>query len=170
MLTRRFVVLTGLLAMMVFLGGCESVKSPPGTTTTIILLRHADRYPWDKDLNEKGIERAKALPAALADIKVDVIYSPDKIRNLDTVKPFIAENGTELRIIDTSGAAERLVGENPGKTVLWVGNTGNLQSIYGTLGGKDEHPKIYGDIFILTITDKGLKKVEKRNFGGLGGD
>jgi len=170
MLTRRFVILASLLATMLFLGGCESVKSPPGTITTVILLRHADRYQWEKNLNEKGVERAKTLPAALADIKVDVIYSPDKVRNLDTVKPFIAENGTELRVIDTSGAAEKMVAENPGKTVLWVGNTDNLQSIYGTLGGKDEHPKIYGDIFILTLTDKGLQKVEKRNFGGPGGN
>lgn len=150
------------------LGACSVVHSPPGTTTTVVLLRHADRTPPLDVLNDKGIERAKALPAAVADLDITVIYSPDKNRNLQTVKPLIAERGTELKIIPISNVAERLLSENPGKTVMWVGNTDNLQTIYGQLGGKDVPPVIYGEIFIMTVGDTGPPKIEKRNFGGKG--
>jgi hypothetical protein len=150
------------------LTACTSVHSPPGTTTTVILLRHADRFPFSSELNEKGIARAKALPATVADLDIDVIYSPDKKRNLDTVKPLIEQRGIRLNVIAVDDVAERLVSENPGKTVMWVGNTDNLQTIYGQLGGKDRPPEIYGDLFIMRIADDGPPAIEKRNFGGKG--
>jgi broad specificity phosphatase PhoE len=128
-------------------------------------LRHADRAPFATDLNEKGIARAEALPAAVADLDIDVIYSPDKKRNLDTVKPLIAQRGIKLRVIEISNVAERLIMENPGKTVMWVGNTDTLQSIYGQLGGKDRQPDKYGEIAIMQIYEDGPPKIMNRTFG-----
>ncbi|USG62748.1 histidine phosphatase family protein [Sneathiella marina] len=164
MLRTAFMILAGLLV----LSACSVVHSPPGTETTVILLRHADRTAPFDELNEKGVARANALPAAVADLDIDVIYSPDRKRNLDTVKPLIEERGIELRVVDILGAGPRLIEENPGKTVLWVGNTDNLQTIYGQMGGKKEPPVIYGEIFIMTVGDSGPPKIEKRNFGGKG--
>lgn len=163
---RRRIITLGLMGLCFgLLAACSTVNSPPGTETTVILLRHADREPFATDLNEKGVARAKALPAAVADLEIDVIYSPDKKRNLDTVKPLIVERGIELRVIGVSGAAERMVSENPGKTVMWVGNTDNLQSIYGQLGGKDRQPDKYGEIAIMQIYDEGPPTITKRTFG-----
>ena len=71
-------------------------------------------------------------------------------------------------MIDILGAGDRILEENPGKTVLWVGNTDNLQTIYGQLGGKEEPPVIYGEIFVMTVRDSSPPKIEKRNFGGKG--
>ena len=158
-----FIVIGALLV-----SACSVVHSPPGTETTVILLRHADRTAPFDELNEKGLARAKALPAAVADMKIDVIYSPDRNRNLQTVKPLIEQRDIELRVVDILGAGPRLIEENPGKTILWVGNTDNLQTIYGQMGGKDEPPEIYGQIFIMTIRDSGPPKIEKRTFGGKG--
>ncbi|WP_288902535.1 histidine phosphatase family protein [uncultured Sneathiella sp.] len=165
----RRVVILGLTTICLgFLAACSTYNSPPGTTTTVILLRHADRTPLHTELNEKGKARALALPAAVADLDIDVIYSPDKKRNLDTVKPLIEQRGIELRVIDASNVAERLIKENPGKTVMWVGNTDNLQSIYGQLGGRDREPNIYGEIAIMRVHDSGPPDIELRNFGGKG--
>ncbi|MFC4273005.1 histidine phosphatase family protein [Sneathiella chungangensis] len=150
---------------VLLLAACSSVHSPPGTETTVILLRHADRIPFKSDLNEKGIARARALPAAVADLDIDVIYSPDKKRNLDTVAPLIEERGIELRVIEVSNVAKRLVEENPGKTVMWVGNTDNLQTIYGQLGGDGRQPDKYGEIAIMQIYEDGPPKIEMRYFG-----
>tara|TARA_R110002073_G_scaffold180739_1_gene339096 strand:+ start:2605 stop:3183 length:579 start_codon:yes stop_codon:yes gene_type:complete len=147
------------------LAACTVVHSPPGTTTTVILLRHADRAPFQSDLNEKGVARAKALPAAVADLDINIIYSPDKKRNLDTVAPLIAERGIELRVIEVSDVAKRLVEENPGKTVIWVGNTDNLQTVYGLLGGRGHPPNNYGDLFVMQIGENGPPKIEMRHFG-----
>jgi Histidine phosphatase superfamily (branch 1) len=166
--TRTLRSLLLFVAGAIFLTACTVVHSPPGTETTVILLRHADRTaPFDK-LNEKGIARAKALPAAVADLDIDVIYSPDRKRNLETVKPLIDQRNIDLKVVDILGAGPRMIEENPGKTVLWVGNTDNLQTIYGQLGGKGESPEVYGDIFIMTIGASGPPKIEKRNFGGKG--
>ena len=166
MIGKRFIlgVLTAF-SVIFLLSACSTVNSPPGTETTVILLRHADRAPFATDLNEKGIARAEALPAAVADLDIDVIYSPDKKRNLDTVKPLIAQRGIKLRVIEISNVAERLIMENPGKTVMWVGNTDNLQSIYGQLGGKDRQPDKYGEIAIMQIYEDGPPKIMKRTFG-----
>ncbi|MEH6545966.1 MAG: histidine phosphatase family protein [Sneathiella sp.] len=166
--TAKRTTLVFILFSALFLSACSVVHSPPGTETTVILLRHADRTaPFDK-LNEKGVARAQALPAAVADLDIDVIYSPDRKRNLDTVKPLIEQQNIELRVVDILGAGPRLIEENPGKTVMWVGNTDNLQTVYGEMGGKDEPPVIYGEIFIMTIGEDGPPKIEKRNFGGKG--
>jgi len=153
------------LAAVFLLSACSTVNSLPGTTTTVILVRHADRFPFSSDLNQDGIARAKALPAAVADLDIDVIYSPDKKRNLDTVIPLIEQRGIELRVIDISNVAERLVTENSGKTVMWVGNTDNLQTIFGQLGGKDRAPDKYGEIAIMLVHDDGPPEIEWRSFG-----
>ncbi len=164
----RMPVIAVLLAAVTLLAACSTYNSPPGTTTTVILLRHADRTPLHTELNEKGKERAKALPAAVADLDIDVIYSPDKKRNLDTVVPLIEQRGIELRVVEVSNVAERMLNENPGKTVMWVGNTDNLQTIYGQLGGRDREPNIYGEIAVMRIHDSGPPDIEMRNFGGKG--
>ena len=41
------------------------VRSKPGTTTTVILIRHADRDKDSDVLNEKGRKRALALVEAV---------------------------------------------------------------------------------------------------------
>ncbi|MEX1035366.1 MAG: histidine phosphatase family protein [Sneathiella sp.] len=157
-----------LFTAIALLAACTSHNSASGTTTTVILLRHADRIPLHTDLTEKGKARAQALPAAVADLDIDVIYSPDKKRNLDTVAPLIEQRGIELRVIGASNVAERLLRENPGGTVMWVGNTDNLQTIYGQLGGTGRQPDIYGEIAVMRIYDSGPPDIEMRNFGGKG--
>ena len=49
------------------LAGCaaDRVQSRPGTTTTVILTRHADTDPGFGQLNGTGRERAKALVDAV---------------------------------------------------------------------------------------------------------
>ncbi|MEH6477853.1 MAG: histidine phosphatase family protein [Sneathiella sp.] len=166
--TAKRVISVFILIGALLVSACSVVHSPPGTETTVILLRHADRTAPFDELNEKGVARAQALPAAVADLDIDVIYSPDRKRNLQTVAPLIDQHSIELRVVDILGAGPRLIEENPGKTVMWVGNTDNLQTIYGEMGGKDEPPVIYGEIFIMTIGEDGPPKIEKRNFGGKG--
>ncbi len=163
---RSFRVLALVLTAGLMLAACDTVvKSPTGTSTTVVLIRHADRSPAEKDLNAKGRARAAALPAALEGMPIDAIYSPDLKRNLDTVAPLAAQRGLTVKVIKVSWVADRLVGENPGKTVLWVGNTTNLKSIYANLGGTGEPPINYGDLYVMRIPDKGPAQVTRKRFG-----
>lgn len=159
-----------VLAALLALAGCAQqaqVRSPAGTTTTVILLRHADRFPGFPELSDAGRARAAALPGALAGLEIQAIYSPDLARNLATVEPLAQERGIEVMVVEVPGVAARLVGENAGKTVLWVGNTDNLETIFRELGGEGPPPNNYGDLYILKIPHRGPTGVTRSRFGAL---
>src|SRR5688572_19017120 len=61
-------------------------------TTTVILVRHAERVDKDGDvpLIEPGFERAKELARVLADARVSAIYVTQWQRTLQTVEPLLA--------------------------------------------------------------------------------
>lgn len=164
-LARRFFA-TAFFVPLMILAGCAApeIKSPPGTTTTIVLLRHADRNPLQEDLTEEGRARAAALPAALADMPIDAIYTLQIQRNLDTAQPLARARNLPIQVIEESYIAPRLVRENPGKTVVWVGNTDNLEVIHRDLRGDGPPPTRYGDIFIVKLPDDGPTVVTKRRF------
>ena len=86
-------------------------------------------------------------------------------RNLGTAKPLARQRGIKIKVIKDSRVAARLVNENPGKVVLWVGNSANLEEIYRDLGGEGRAPLSYGDLYILRVPDKGETEVIKRHFG-----
>ena len=137
------------------------VAVPQGTT--LIILRHADRD--GEDLNAKGIARAEALVTALKGIRIDAIYSPGIKRNLDTAAPLAAARGLEVKRIPAENPAARLMAENPGKTVVWIGNKGNLQSIWDAIAAPEPAPLAYGDLFFVTRARVGSPIVERRRFG-----
>ncbi len=153
--------------------GCKTVEvhSKPGTTTTVILIRHADRDD-SFHLTEKGHRRAKALVESIGDMGIAAIYSPDVERNLDTVRPLANHSGIEITLTPKTSMwiAEKIVQEiltkHAGGIVVWVGNvSGNLQEVYRLLGGRGRGPLKYGDLYILTISDRGPVKVAKSRFG-----
>ncbi len=165
-----------LVAIIVFLSiivvGCASaLHSKPGTTTTVILIRHADRDDLG-ELTAQGHARARALVDAVGNMDIAAIYSPDLSRNIDTVKPLALHLGIDITYTPkvsmpmVGKIANEILTKYAGRTVLWVGNvSGNLQAIYHRLGGKDRGPLDYGQLFILTIPDQGPTRVAKSSFG-----
>lgn len=149
----------------------NGVHSRPGTTTTIILTRHAERTQVTKVLTEKGQQRARDLVGAVADLEVAAIYSPDLERNLDTVRPLAKHLGIEISVQPASSTplvdqiVDDMLERHAGKTVLWVGNVANLRAMYWRLGGDGEGPIGYGDLFIVTLPDTGPASIEKRRYG-----
>jgi hypothetical protein len=165
------------LAAIAFSGaliGCAAVEvnSGPGTTTTVILTRHADRDRVDGNLNERGRERAQALVDAVKDMGVTAIYSPDITRNLDTVRPLAAHLGIAITktpsfsLMESRSIVAEILEKHAGGVVVWVGNvSGNLQRMYHLLGGTGTGPVEYGDLHILTIPDRGPVKVVRKRYG-----
>jgi hypothetical protein len=156
------------------LAGCApaKVQSKPGTTTTVILTRHADTDPGSGKLNPTGRERAKALAEALGGVGVTAIYSPNLERNLDTVGPLASRAGIEITrtagvsLFAARSIVDEILDKHAGGVVVWVGNaSGNLQAVYRMLGGSGMGPVEYGDLHILTIPDQGVVGVVKRRYG-----
>jgi Histidine phosphatase superfamily (branch 1) len=171
--TKRLIAWLVILMFVAGMAGCigARVHSKPGTTTTVILIRHADRDE-EYHLTAKGRARAEALADAVGDMGITAIFSPDLERNIDTVKPLADHLGIEITLKPKTSMpkahaiASEMVTDHAGSTVLWVGNiSGNLQAIYYRLGGKGRGPLEYGDLYILTVADKGPTEVAKSKYG-----
>lgn len=170
---------TGILVMLALLlagpAGCSSmagsVSSEQGTTTTVIMTRHAERTQVSKVLTAKGHQRARDLVTVLEGHDLAAIYSPDLERNLDTVKPLAEARGITITVKPAKSTplvddiVDEMLSTWPGGTVLWVGNVDNLQKMYWRLGGDGDGPIVYGDLFFMTVRDDGTTEIEKTRFG-----
>ena len=166
-----------IMAIMFLFLGCSvghagsKVPSKPETTTTVILIRHAERDNFF-NITTQGREHAKALVDTVSDIGITAIYSPDLERNLDTVRPLARHLGIDITL--TPRISKKMVDKivhgiltrHTGEVVLLVGNgSGNLRSLHHRLGGTGEGPYQYGDLYIYTILDQGSVIVVKSRYG-----
>lgn len=136
----------------------QSVSLQPGST--LIIVRHADRD--GEALSLVGHRRARALVPALADVRIDAIYSRDIARNLETAAPLAADRGLPVGLIEAENPARDLARLGAGRSVLWVGNRTNIEPLWEALGTEGDPPVDYGDLFIVRASD-GLQ-VERRRF------
>ncbi len=165
-------LLLGSLILLLSIPGCgPTLHSKPGTTTTVILIRHVERDDYGR-LTEAGKERALALVDAVGDMGITAIYSPNLERNLETVEPLARHLGIEVTLTPkvsmpmVGSISQEILTEHAGEVVLWVGNvSGNLQAIYSRLGGEGDGPLKYGQLYIIKVADSGPAQVEKTSFG-----
>jgi Histidine phosphatase superfamily (branch 1) len=99
------------LGVVVLMVACNvptpPIISQPGTTTTIIMVRHAERDPgMDPPLNAEGQARAQSLANMLGENGVTAIYTVDYIRNKQTVQPLADKLGLTPAIVDVTQLAD----------------------------------------------------------------
>ena len=128
--------------------------------TTLIILRHADRE--GEDLTTTGIARANALVKALEGVDINAIYSPGIKRNIETAAPLARDRGITIQRIPAENPAAQLMASGAGKTIVWVGNKGNLNAIWDAIGAPGLPPLTYGDLFFVTRARLGSLSVERR--------
>jgi len=171
---RKIKLLVLLLSTLVLLSSCTvgNVQSKPGTTTVVVLTRHADRDKDDIHINARGKKRAQALVTAVDGLGITGIYSPDLERNLETAEPLAKKyrikitRKSVLSVFWADDVIKEILDKHSGGAVVWIGNTsGNLKAMYRGLGGKGDEPEEYGDLYIMTISDKGLADVKRLNYG-----
>lgn len=170
-LINRLLISSVSILLLSALAGCASMAtvthSQPGTTTTIILTRHADRDFMASALNEKGLARAEALVKAVGGMPITAIYSPDLKRNLDTARPLAKHLGIKINVVPIvmRQVATTILTEHPGEVVLWVGNTNNRKDFFELLGGEGAAPIVYGDLYIMEIQESGDPAVTRLRYG-----
>ena len=126
---KSILALVLMSSLMLMLMSCASgnVKSAPGTTTTIILIRHAEKVekasvngPF---LLPEGQARARALAEKLDDMGVTAIYSPKLGRNIKTVQPLADKLGLiisvkeNLNIFGVDSLADTMLAAHPGGVI-----------------------------------------------------
>jgi phosphohistidine phosphatase SixA len=154
-------------------------QSPPGTKTTIILLRHAGRdiYSGEADdpLTWQGRRRAQHLPEVIGHMGITAIYCTNLRRNRETAQPLADHLGLKLnlvsqsRLYDYKKLSRELLDEffakHAGGVVVWVGNIRNVEEMYKLLDGTGSPPTEYGDVFIVTVPDVRPPRIKKMTYG-----
>ena len=153
-------------------------QSPPGTKTTIILLRHAGRdiYSGEADdpLTWQGRRRAQHLPEVIGHMGITAIYCTNLRRNRETAQPLADHLGLKLnlvsqsRLYDYKKLSRELLDEffakHAGGVVVWVGNIRNVEEMYKLLDGTGSPPTEYGDVFIVTVPDVTPPRIKKMTY------
>jgi phosphohistidine phosphatase SixA len=153
-------------------------QSPPGTKTTIILLRHAGRDIYsaeaDDPLTWQGRRRAQHLVEVIGDMGVSAIYCTNLRRNRDTAQPLADHLGLKLNLVSQSrlydykklsrDLLDEFLTKHAGGVVVWVGNLRNLEAMYKLLDGTGSPPTEYGDVFIVEIPDVTPPRIRKMTY------
>lgn len=185
--TNRFLFLTLIIPLLISCTGSgklDNILSPPGTTTTFILLRHAEKADLtpESPLSAPGRERARALVDALAPWSVTAIYCSALRHNSETVQPLPEHPGLAAQTIpgwqflNTRQFAQDLIPQalatHGGGVILWAGNSSaaetwgsNLQEFYQQFGGDGQGPRAYDDLFVIVVDDSGAINIQKRHYG-----
>ncbi|WP_069132650.1 phosphoglycerate mutase family protein [Rhodohalobacter halophilus] len=157
-----------LIVLFTALFGSLEVQAQ-SDTTTFILVRHAEKVDdsADPDLSEAGYERAERLTEMLERISFDAVYSSDRIRTRETVRPIAEQHSLEILLYEPhepEAEVARLLQSNRGKTVLVSGHSNTTPFFANELLGR-EHFKDkfdesdYGNLLIITIDNEGESRL-----------
>jgi broad specificity phosphatase PhoE len=142
------------------------------TTTTIVLVRHAEKQLGtieDPPLTQEGDERAQRLAGLFGDRSavgaVQAIYATKTRRAQATAAPLAARLGLPVAIADDppGALARRLRREQHGGVTLVVGHSNTVPQIVAALTSRQDIPAIadddFGTIYVVTVPDVGRASV-----------
>ena len=167
-----------ILILLLFTTSLMSCSRPPAGSTTVLLVRHAEKASDadDSPLTEAGTQRAQALVEVAGDAGVNVIYSTQFKRNRDTVQPLAERLGiavTEFPVnLQSPGdygkrLAKDILEKHAGKTVLVVSHSNTISSILEGLSGRavPMDGVEYNALFIVTAHPSGAAGIIKAQYG-----
>lgn len=138
------------------------VNAQTATTTTIILVRHAEKDTIggkDPQLSVTGRARAEKIPTLFKDAKPDLFYSTPYIRTRQTLMPWAKMAGQEIKAYDPSDLqlfANELKSLQ-GKTVVVAGHSNTTPVLVNLLLGANKYQVMndsdYSKLWIVTIKD-----------------
>jgi len=155
-------------ALAILLGACYP-------TTTIVLVRHAERPPGtDPDLLPEGRARAGDLARALERANVRAIIHTNFKRTRQTAESLAARTGVALTEVSAGGnatahaadVAARLLSFK-GHTVVYVGHSNTVPAVIGALGitpAPSIPDSVYSRFYVVTKR-KGLTSLTEARYG-----
>lgn len=167
------------LAFLAMLAAAPMAASAQSPTTTVILVRHAEKADEpgaDPVLSTAGEARARALAEALRGVKVSaVLTTPFKRTNL-TAAPAATAAGLTPVVVPVSGGlaaygtavADMIRNRYAGRTVLVVGHSNTIPAVIAAFGG----PKVndlceheYSTMYTLTLNGSAPPTVVASHYG-----
>ena len=109
----------------------RSANAPKAVTTTVFLVRHAEKVDESRDpeLTAAGNERAQELAYVLGNIKLDAVYDTPFKRTRNTAKPTAESQGLEaetieaLRLTEIKTFVEAALEKHRGGNILFVSHS-----------------------------------------------
>jgi len=142
------------------------------TTTTIVLVRHAEKVMGtieDPPLAAEGVRRAERLAQMFGEVKsgngLDAVYASDTKRSQQTVAPLVSRLGVNAIVYpaaDVDGTTRKVLREHRGGRALIVGHSNTLPALVQKLSGQavPEIPEEqYDDIYVVTVPSFGRSSV-----------
>lgn len=160
--------------LLLFMGGLsDTTKS--NKPTTLILVRHAEKIKDGSSnpaLTPAGTLRANELAYVLKHVPLDVVYSTQYKRTLQTVKPVAREKGLEIKAYkpgEEKTFIEKILKTHPGETVLISGHSNTIPVLANILLGrqdfKDLEDNVYDNMFIISAPEGMAATVTRIRFG-----
>lgn len=148
-------------ALLVIFATMAATREDRAETTTVILVRHAEKAAVpgdDPPLSEAGKKRAAALRHAMEKAGVSAIFVTQYQRTQQTVEPLakaLKIATTHIEASKTESLVSQIRKKHRGETVLIVGHSNTIPGIIKALGVA-ESPAIadgdYDALFVLTIS------------------
>ncbi|MEE8236446.1 MAG: phosphoglycerate mutase family protein [Gammaproteobacteria bacterium] len=174
-LKRRLVAVAGFLLLATGMAWFFESQA----TTTVILIRHADRVAGQEEnpgLSRSGEQRAKELARVLADIDViagvDAIFATQYRRTQETAEPLSKRLQVPVRTAapdNIEGLIKQILTEYKGKIVLVITHSDAIPKLIQELHGSKKLPPIeaneYDNIYIVSIPWFGKVKTLRLRYG-----
>lgn len=173
----RHPIIVHALAALIALAPLARAQSAPTGSTTIILVRHAEKAAEpaaDPPLTSAGVTRADALVELVKDAGITAVVSTQFQRTRLTAAPIAARLGLTTEIIDAratpSATADSILARHRGQTVLVVGHSNTVPAIVAALGAP-QPPDIcdagYDNVFVVTVPATGAVTVTRLHYGAV---
>ena len=176
----RHPIIVGALAALITLAPLARAQSAPASTTTIILVRHAEKAAepaTDPGLTSAGVARAEALVELLKDAGISAVVSTQYQRTRLTAAPIAAKLGLTTEIIDARATpratADSILARHRGQTVLVVGHSNTVPAMVAALGAPQPAEICdagYDNLFVVTVPAAGTPTVTRMHFGVAAGE
>ncbi|MEE9392393.1 MAG: nuclear transport factor 2 family protein [Planctomycetota bacterium] len=134
-------------------------------TTTVILLRHAEKIiekgERNPDLSELGKKRAANLTALLATAEINAVLASQFKRTQQTVQPCAQSHRLEVQVVKAQRpdlTVKKIQDEYEGGCVVVAGHSNTVPAIAKALGVKEKivlSEQDYGDVFIIRVDAAG---------------
>ena len=175
---RRCPWLSFLLLSVLVCANAFAVAAQQTATTTIILVRHAEKGDApanDPGLTEAGTARARALMAIAHDAGVTAVITTQFARTRETARPTAEALGITPEVARAGGSAAqhaqdvaRMAQAHAGGVVLVVGHSNTIPAIVAALGAPQPPPicdSEYDDLYVVTIPASGSARVIRARYG-----
>jgi len=162
-------IILSIVLLCLFLVDVSHAQYQNSEITTFVLVRHAEKVDdsSDPDLSPEGYKRADQLARMFEMIKIDAVYSTNRVRTTETVRKLAESNALEIKSYDAQTPEEtaiQWIEEYRGDVVFISGHSNTTPAFANALLGKTHFDSSfdesdYGNLLIITVTDTGTSRL-----------